>query len=102
MAKGGERDRPEELYSFAEALVRKMKVRHQLQWSEHRVEDAIQDLYFADWQVWQDEEDVGLAKNGNSTFIAARISRFEVTTKRKPFDFFVERLDLKKSRDDRI
>ena len=37
---------------------------------------------------------------GNSTFDAAGISRFEVTTKRKPFDFFVERLDLKKSRDD--
>ena len=34
----------------------------------------------------------------NRTFIAARISRFEVTTKRKPFDFFVERLPLKKSR----
>lgn len=63
MAKGGERDRPEELYPFAEALVRKMKVRHQLQWSEHRVEYAIQDLYLAGWQVWQDEEDVGLAKN---------------------------------------
>ncbi|MFN9825887.1 MAG: hypothetical protein ACK58J_17230, partial [Planctomyces sp.] len=29
---------------------------------------------------------------GNSTFDAAGISRFEVTTKRKPIDFFVERL----------
>jgi len=36
----------------------------------------------------------------NSTFVVAVISRFEVTTKRKPFDFFVERLDLKKSRGD--
>jgi hypothetical protein len=33
--------------------------------------------------------------------IAAGISRFEVTTKKKPFDFFVERLPLKKSRGDR-
>ena len=63
MAKGDERDRPEDLYPFAEALVRKLKVRHQLQWSEHRMEDAIQDLFLAGWQVWQDEEDVGLAKN---------------------------------------
>ena len=36
----------------------------------------------------------------NRTFIAAEISRFEVTIKKKPFDFFVERLPLKKSRDD--
>ena len=34
----------------------------------------------------------------NSTFVAAGISRFEVTTKRKPFDFFAERLDVKKNR----
>ena len=27
------------------------------------MEDAIQDLFLAGWQVWQDEEDVGLAKN---------------------------------------
>ncbi|MFN9038233.1 MAG: hypothetical protein ACK5YO_18175, partial [Planctomyces sp.] len=33
-----------------------------------------------------------------ATLIAAGISRFEVTTKRKPFDFFVERLPLEKSR----
>ena len=39
--------------------------------------------------------------DGNSTFIAAAISRFEVTTKKKPFDFFVQRLPLKKSRGDR-
>jgi hypothetical protein len=36
-----------------------------------------------------------------ATLIAAGISRFEVTTKKKPFDFFVERLPLKKSRGDR-
>lgn len=63
MANADERDRPEDLYPFAEALVRKLKARHQLQWSEHRMEDAIQDLFLAGWQVWQDEEDVGLAKN---------------------------------------
>jgi hypothetical protein len=33
-----------------------------------------------------------------ATLIAAGISRFEVTTKRKPFDFFVEGLPLEKSR----
>jgi hypothetical protein len=36
-----------------------------------------------------------------ATLIAAGISRFEVTTKKKPFDFFVERLPLKKSRGDK-
>ncbi|GDX94109.1 hypothetical protein LBMAG46_41190 [Planctomycetia bacterium] len=36
----------------------------------------------------------------NRTFVAAGISRFEVTRKRKPFDFFVGRFDLKKSRND--
>jgi len=33
--------------------------------------------------------------------VAARISRFEVTRNREPFDSFVERLPLKKSRGDR-
>ena len=42
--------------------------------------------------------ELGAAGCGNSTFVAAGISRFEVTEKRKPFDFWVERLDLKKNR----
>jgi hypothetical protein len=44
--------------------------------------------------------ELGAAGCGNSTFVAAGISRFEVTEKRKPFDFWVERLHLKKNRDE--
>lgn len=65
-----ERDSPEDLFKFAQALVRKLKRRRQLNWDEHRMEDAAQDLFLAGWQVWQDEGDLGLAKNR----MVARIS----------------------------
>lgn len=58
-----ERDSPEDLFNFAQALVRKLKMRRQLNWDEHRMEDAAQDLFLAGWQVWQDQGDLGLAKN---------------------------------------
>lgn len=58
-----ERDTPDDLYPFAQMLVRELKRKYQLRWNEHRMEDAEQDLFLAGWQVYQDEEDVGLAKN---------------------------------------
>jgi len=57
------RDTPEDLYPFAEMLVAKLKKQHQLQWDEYQTEDATQDLFLAGWQVWQDEKNVGFAKN---------------------------------------
>ncbi len=56
-------DTPEDLYPFAQALVISLVKKKQLRWDEHRVEDAIQDLFLAGWQVWRDTENVGLAKN---------------------------------------
>lgn len=58
-----ERDTPDDLYPFAQMLVKELKRKHQLQWNKHQEEDATQDLFLAGWQVWQDEEDVGLAKH---------------------------------------
>ncbi|MGE0759359.1 MAG: hypothetical protein AB7F89_19770 [Pirellulaceae bacterium] len=58
-----ERDSPEDLYPFAQALVRTLLKEKGLRWSSHRVEDAEQDLFLAGWQVWKDEGDIGLAKN---------------------------------------
>ncbi len=58
-----DRDSPDDLYPFAQALVRKLIRRHQLTWDEHRKEDAAQDLFLAGWQVWQETQDIGLGKN---------------------------------------
>jgi len=57
-----ERDTPDDLYPFAEMLVKQLKKQHQLRWNKHRMEDATQDLFLAGWQVWKDEGDIGLAK----------------------------------------
>ncbi len=57
------RDSPDDLYPFARALVRKLVNRYQLTWDSHRKEDAEQDLFLAGWQVWQETQDIGLAKN---------------------------------------
>jgi hypothetical protein len=58
-----ERDTPDDLFPFAQMLVKQLKAQHQLRWSRHKVEDAEQDLFLAGWQVWQNEQNVGLAKN---------------------------------------
>jgi RNA polymerase sigma factor (sigma-70 family) len=52
----------DDLYSFAKALVRKLKPRQHC-WIEQDIEDAIQLLFLAGWQDYQDNGDVGLAKN---------------------------------------
>lgn len=52
----------EDLYSFAQALVRQLKPR-QRGWNEQDVEDAIQLLFLAGWQDYTDNGDLGLAKN---------------------------------------
>jgi len=57
------RDSPDDLHEFAKALVGKLIRRHQLEWDEHRYEDAVQELFLAGWQVWCDKRNVGLAKN---------------------------------------
>lgn len=38
-------DIAEDLFSFAQALLRQLVKRHQLAWGEHRIEDAAQDLF---------------------------------------------------------
>lgn len=59
-----ERETPDDLFSFAQMLVAKLKRTDPLQqWSKHQEEDAVQDLFLAGWQVWQDEGNAGLAKN---------------------------------------
>jgi len=58
-----QRDSPDDLYPFAQMLVRRLIKKHQLRWGEHRIEDAEQELFLAGWQVYQDEGDVGLAKH---------------------------------------
>jgi RNA polymerase sigma factor (sigma-70 family) len=65
-----ERDSPEDLFPFAQALVRTLLKEKGLRWSSHRVEDAEQDLFLAGWQVYQDEGDIGLAKNRMVTRVA--------------------------------
>ncbi|GIX05009.1 MAG: hypothetical protein KatS3mg114_0878 [Planctomycetaceae bacterium] len=52
----------EELYSFAQALVRKLKPR-QHGWNEPDVEDAVQSLFLEGWKDFCDNGDLGLAKN---------------------------------------
>ena len=58
-----ERDSPDDLYPFAQMLVKQLLKQYRLRWNEHKLEDAVQDLFLAGWQVWSDEQDVGLAKN---------------------------------------
>jgi DNA-directed RNA polymerase specialized sigma24 family protein len=65
-----ERDTPDDLYPFAEMLVKQLKKQHQLRWNKHRMEDATQDLFLAGWQVYQDEGDIGLAMNRMVTRVA--------------------------------
>lgn len=50
-----ERDSPDDLFPFAQALVRTLLKENGLRWSSHRVDDAEQDLFLAGWQVYQDE-----------------------------------------------
>jgi RNA polymerase sigma factor (sigma-70 family) len=52
----------EELYSFAQALVRKLRPR-QHGWNEQDVEDAIQQLFLEAWKDYCDNGHLGLAKN---------------------------------------
>lgn len=54
-----ERDSPEDLFNFAQALVWTLKRRHQRNWNEHRMEDAAQDLFLAGFQVWQVQGHLG-------------------------------------------
>lgn len=65
-----ERDSPEDLFPFAQALVRTLLKEKGLRWSSHRVDDAEQELFLAGWQVWRDEGDIGLAKNRMVTRVA--------------------------------
>jgi len=52
----------DELYKWAQTLVRKLKPqRHG--WNEHDVEDAIQQLFLEAWKDYCDNGDLGLAKN---------------------------------------
>jgi DNA-directed RNA polymerase specialized sigma24 family protein len=51
-----------ELYSWAKALVRKLRPR-QHGWNEQDIEDAVQLLFLAGWQDYRDNGDLGLAKN---------------------------------------
>jgi len=44
---------PDDLYSFAEALVRQLVGKKRLPWNEHRIEDEIQTLFLAGWQVYE-------------------------------------------------
>jgi hypothetical protein len=53
-------DTPDDLYPFAEALVRKMNPPG---WDEHRKEDAIQELYLAGWKVYRETKNIGFAKH---------------------------------------
>lgn len=78
------RDSPEDLFDFAQALVRKLKRRHQLEWDEHRAEDAVQDLFLAGWQVWRDQANVGLAKNRMVSRTANLLRDCESETKHEP------------------
>ena len=53
----------EDLFSFAQVLVRELLKKHTLRWDSHRIEDAEQELFLAGWQVWRDTQNAGLAKN---------------------------------------
>lgn len=58
-----QRDSPDDLYKFAKAQVKQLLKKKRVGWKRDRVEEAIQDLFLAGWEVWQDKHDVGLAKN---------------------------------------
>ncbi len=79
-----ERDSPEDLFSFAQALVRTLLKEKGLRWSSHRVEDAEQDLFLAGWQVYQDEGDIGLAKNRMVTRVANLHREYRSERKNEP------------------
>lgn len=53
-------DTPDDLYPFAEALVRKMNPPG---WDEHRKEDAIQELFLEGWKVYRETKNIGFAKH---------------------------------------
>ncbi len=75
------RDSPEDLYDFAQALVRKLKWRHHLKWDEHRLEDAAQDLFLAGWQ---DKGNIGLAKNRMVSRISNLFRDYKSEKKHEP------------------
>lgn len=52
-----------ELNSFAEALVFNLVKKEGLRWCRNTIEDAVQTLVLAGWQVFRDTGDIGLAKN---------------------------------------
>lgn len=78
------RDSPDDLYEFAQALVKDLLKSRGLKWSRHRLEDAQQDLFLAGWQVWQDEKDVGLAKNRMVSRVANLIRDYCSERKHEP------------------
>lgn len=57
------RDSPEDLVQFAKALILKAIHKHNLEWDEYCIEDAVQELFLQGWKVWCDKKNVGLAKN---------------------------------------
>jgi DNA-directed RNA polymerase specialized sigma24 family protein len=79
-----ERDSPDDLYPFAQMLVRKLIKKHGLKWDEHRIEDSEQELFLAGWQVYQDEGDVGLAKNRMKTRTANLVRDYSSERKHEP------------------
>ena len=48
---GTKGDSPEDFHDFAKALVKKLIWRHRLRWDEHRIEDAVQELFLAGWRA---------------------------------------------------
>lgn len=55
------RDSSDDLYPFAEVLLRKLVARYGLDWNPHKTEDAATELFLAGWRIWRDTGNVGLA-----------------------------------------
>ena len=79
-----DRDSPDDLHPFAQMLVRKLIKKYGLRWSEHRKEDAEQELFLAGWQTFRDEGDVGLAKHRMKTRTANLIRDYGSERKHEP------------------
>ena len=79
-----DRNSPEDLYDFAQMLVRKMKKRYQLEWDVHRREDAEQTLFLWGWQVYRDTGDVGLAKHRMRTRTANLLRDYQAELDHEP------------------
>lgn len=58
-----ERNTPDDLYPFAQMLVKRLQRKRAEPWSKHQEEDAVHDLFLAGWNVYQNDQNVGLAKN---------------------------------------